>query len=61
MNEQQRVTISVDALNKVLGVLGSLPYQQVAQVIQEVQHDVKPVLEAVDTEKGNEQQNSAKA
>lgn len=38
-----RLTISSETMNKILGVLGSLPYTQVANLIQEVQSDVAPV------------------
>ncbi len=41
--EQEKVTIPVETLNKVLGILGSLPYQQVAGVVAEVQQQVQPI------------------
>jgi len=50
---QERVSVSVEVMNKVMAVLGNLPYQQVAGLVQEVQQDVKPIdgkpdLQAVD-------------
>jgi hypothetical protein len=37
----ERVSISIDVLNKVITVLAGLPYQQVSGIIEEVQIDVK--------------------
>lgn len=50
--DEKNVTISVDVLNKVFNVLGQLPYQQVAGLVQEVHQDVQsknaqPELKAV--------------
>lgn len=56
MNEE-RATISVEVLNKVINALAAMPYSQVAQLIQEVQESVKlegntpPVMAVPDTEK----------
>ena len=36
-------TISEEVLNKVLSVLAQQPYGSVANIIQEVQQDIKPV------------------
>ncbi len=37
----EMITIPVETLNKVLNVLASLPYTQVAEVIAEVQQNAK--------------------
>ena len=47
---EQRVSVRVDVLNKVLAVLGNMPYQQVANVIGELQEDAKPLMEQVQNE-----------
>jgi hypothetical protein len=39
----ERVTISVEVVNKVLAVLTQLPYQQVAGLVDEVQQDVQQI------------------
>lgn len=45
---EQRVTISIEVLNKAMGILGQLPYNQVGQVIADIQKDVKPELSVVE-------------
>lgn len=44
----ERVTVSVEVLNRVLGVLSQRPYAEVANIITEVQQDVRPVAQGVD-------------
>jgi hypothetical protein len=43
--KEERVTVSVEVLNKVMAVLGQLPYQQVSGIVDELRADVKPVEE----------------
>lgn len=45
MNEEDKVIVPVEVLNKVLGVLASLPFSQVSGVINELQQSVEPVTE----------------
>jgi hypothetical protein len=45
----ERMTVSTEVLNKVLQVLGAMPYAQVASVVQELQQDAQP-LESEATE-----------
>lgn len=37
------VIVSVDVLNRVLNTLASLPYTQVAETIQAIQSDARPM------------------
>jgi hypothetical protein len=39
----ERVTVSVEIVNKILAVLTQLPYQQVAGLVTEIQNDVKQI------------------
>jgi hypothetical protein len=39
----ERVTVSVEVLNKVLAVLTQMPYQQVAGIVDELQKDVQQI------------------
>ena len=41
----ERVTLSTEVLNGVLKVLADLPFSQVANVINAIQTDAKPVEE----------------
>jgi hypothetical protein len=43
MSNEERSTVSNETLNKVLTVLAQRPYVEVAQIIQELQADVRPV------------------
>ena len=38
-----RVTISVEVINKAMAILGKLPYDQVANIVEEIRRDVKPI------------------
>jgi hypothetical protein len=49
MSNEERVTIGVETLNEVLGLLSQQPYNSVANVIQKVQQDVKPLMQGVDS------------
>lgn len=40
----ERVTITTEMLNKIFGVLGNMPYAQVAALFQEIQQDVRPLV-----------------
>ena len=46
----EKVTISTEVLNKVLNVLAQRPYAEVANIIDEVQKDVTPLVQEVDKE-----------
>lgn len=48
-----RMTVSTEMLNKVLNVLAQRPYAEVAQVINELQQDIKPILTEVPEEASN--------
>ena len=52
MNDQtqapERVTLSTDVLNGVLKVLADMPFSQVANVINSIQADAKPVEDKED-------------
>ena len=37
-----KIELSVETLNRILGYLGSRPYQDVYQLIQEIQEAAKP-------------------
>jgi len=58
MSEQQTVTLPIEVMNKVLNVLGQMPYAQVAEVMGAVQQnaqvsgggDLTPAEPAADTE-----------
>ena len=39
----ERITLSVEVMNKIMNVMGQLPYQQVAQLVQEIQQDAKKI------------------
>ena len=39
----RKVQIDIETFNKVMNVLGQLPYAQVAQLLQEVQNNVEQV------------------
>ena len=43
-----RVSISVETVNKIMTVLGQLPYSQIAELVAEIQPDVKPIEEVLD-------------
>lgn len=38
-----RISIDIETFNKVMNVLGQLPYAQVASLLQEVQNNVEKV------------------
>jgi hypothetical protein len=42
------IVVSEDLVNKVLGYLGTKPYQEVYQLIQEIQKQAKPLKQAVE-------------
>jgi len=54
MNDQtqapERVTLSTEVLNGVLKILADLPFSQVANVINAIQADAKPVEDKEDDE-----------
>lgn len=39
----RKILIDVETFNKIMNVLGQLPYAQVAQLLQEVQNNVEQV------------------
>ena len=41
MSEQQTVTLPIEVMNKVLNVLGQMPYAQVAEVMGAVQQNAQ--------------------
>lgn len=41
MSEQQTVTLPIEVMNKVLNVLGQMPYAQVAEVMTAVQQNAQ--------------------
>ena len=41
--EEPRVSIGESTLNKVLGILGQMPYTQVAALINEIQTDARMI------------------
>lgn len=52
-----RVSISGTTFNKIINILGQLPYQQVAAIMVEVHNDVKPLVpraDATDNEEASE-------
>lgn len=38
----RRMTLSTETLNKILSTLGQMPYSQVANLISEIQSDLRP-------------------
>lgn len=42
MTADKRMTISVAIINRIVGYLGTCPYQDVAAIIQAMQADLKP-------------------
>jgi len=45
MEDQGRVTISVEVLNELLGVLGNMPYIQSVVIIEKIKGDIRPLVE----------------
>jgi hypothetical protein len=39
----ERISVSVEVINKVLAVLTQMPYQQVAAVVEELRTDVEQI------------------
>ena len=39
----ERMSLSIEVINKVMTVLSQMPYQQVQAVIEEIRADAKPI------------------
>ena len=44
--------VPIDIMNKILNVLGGMPYSQVAELIQEVRQNTQVVVEEDETPEG---------
>ena len=50
MNQDQDITLKLSLINGILGYLGTRPYGEVFQIVQELQAQARPQLKVAESE-----------